>query len=379
MEDLIVTALFWFLLGGLLLGLGYASDYFLGLPLRRRERARLFLDLIEVGLKDGRRPEDTVRRAAESGDGRLGVGFHLLAAYLETGLSLDEALARVPRLLPATVVGMLRAGREAGDLRRVLPACRQLLQDPIGAVWAAQNYVCVATVVIGPFWIFLFTLMLTFVIPRFEQIAVDMEAPFPPLMQWLVAHRGLMVALQVVLVLTVYAGVFVYLAGPRLAAWINRFLPGTPDRAAWSLPWRRLRLQRDFSALLAILLDAGMPEGRALRLAGEGTANGILRSRAENAAARLAEGTPLPEAVRALDEQGEFRWRLANAAHGSTAFMAALRGWHEALTARAFQLEQTAAQLSTTGLVLLNGAFVALLVIGLFSTLIHLIEGCLLW
>lgn len=379
MEEFVITSLFWLLMGVLLLGIGYASDYFLGLPLRRRERARLFLDLVEVGLKDGRRPEDTVRRAAASGDARLGVGFHLLAAHLETGLTLDQALARVPRLLPATVVGMLRAGREAGDLRRVMPACRQMLQDPVGAVWANQNYVCVATVVLGPFWIFMFTILLTFVIPRFEQIALDLEAPFPPLMHWLVAHRGLMVGLQIGLVLTVYAGVLVYLAGPRFSAWINRFLPGLPDRAAWSLPWRRLRLQRDFSALLGILLDAGMPEGRALSLAGEGTANRVLSHRATTAAARLAEGTTLPEAVRDLDEQGEFRWRLANAARGSTSFVAALRGWHEALSARAFQFEQTAAQLSTTALVLVNGAFVAVLVIGLFSTLIHLIEGCLLW
>ena len=37
------------------------------------------------------------------------------------------------------------------------------------------------------------------------------------------------------------------------------------------LPWRRKRFQRDFSAMLAVLLDAEVPETEAVGLAAEAT------------------------------------------------------------------------------------------------------------
>ena len=102
-----------------------------------------------------------------------------------------------------------------------------------------------------------------------------------------------------------------------------------------------------------------------------------------NAAARiqtlLAQGTKLPEAIQILNDTDELRWRLVNALRNGGGFLRALSGWHEALDARAFQLEQSAAQLTTTALVLLNGAMVGLIVIALFWALINLINLAVLW
>src|ERR1041385_4006916 len=81
-------------------GVLYGIYFLLTLPLRRNERARLLLDVIELGLREGRTPEDALRDAATSHDRALGVRFHLLAHYLNQNLRLGEALARVPRLLP---------------------------------------------------------------------------------------------------------------------------------------------------------------------------------------------------------------------------------------------------------------------------------------
>jgi len=145
------------------------------------------------------------------------------------------------------------------------------------------------------------------------------------------------------------------------------------------LPWRRKRLQRDFSAMLALLLDAGVPESEAVQLAGDCTANRVMQRRAEQVRARLQRGIKLPEAIAALDESGELRWRLANALRRDGGFAAALTGWHEALDAKAFQSEQTAAQITTTGLVLLNGGIVACIVIGMFLALIQLLNQATLW
>jgi hypothetical protein len=95
--------------------------------------------------------------------------------------------------------------------------------------------------------------------------------------------------------------------------------------------------------------------------------------------AELERGVKLTEAVRRLDDSGEFHWRLTNATHGSGGFLSALSGWHDALEAKAFQEEQAVAQLITTALVFLNGLLVGILAISVFQILIAIIDAGVLW
>src|SRR3974390_527061 len=98
------------------IGSVYLIYFLLTLPMRRAERSRMFLDLLALGIKEGRSPEAACVQASSSRDPSLGARFHLLAAYIEKGLSLDEALARVPRLLSPRIGAMLRAGARIGDV-----------------------------------------------------------------------------------------------------------------------------------------------------------------------------------------------------------------------------------------------------------------------
>ena len=93
------------------------------LPMRRHERARFFLDLVEDGLKHGRSAEQTIVSASASRDLTLGARFHLVAEYVASGLRLNEAIARVPSFLPPRIHAMLEVGGETGDLRRIIPGC----------------------------------------------------------------------------------------------------------------------------------------------------------------------------------------------------------------------------------------------------------------
>ena len=103
----------------------------------------------------------------------------------------------------------------------------------------------------------------------------------------------------------------------------------------------------------------------------------IIKTRAAAVAAALRQGIKLPEALKAFDDDGELKWRIANAAHNHTGFAKALAGWHETLYAKAFQLEQSAAQIATTVFVLINGLIVGSFVIGIFLVLIRLIAPAL--
>jgi type II secretory pathway component PulF len=126
--------------------------------------------------------------------------------------------------------------------------------------------------------------------------------------------------------------------------------------------------------MLAVLLDSEVPEPEAVALAADATANGVMKRRAAKVCRLLKEGVRLPEALRVLDDTGELHWRLSNALQHRGGFLRALAGWHDALEAKAFQLEQSAAQIATSLLVLLNGAIVASIVLAIFLVIIRLIH-----
>ena len=362
-----------------LVGLFYVVYFMLSLPLRRQERARFFLDLLETGMKDGRSLEQTLVSISQCHDRSVGVRFHLLAAHLESGLSLAQALERVPRMLPPQIVAMLKVGQEIGDLGKVLPACRALLRDGVGQVRQGQNYLIVLAFVITPFWMVVFQVFTTVIAPKFLELTVDLEVNVTTFLSQLAPYKTFLFAVHGLLLLGLYIGALLYIGGPRVLGWIEAGLPKLSDWIFHRIPWRRKRLHRDLSSMLAILLDAGVPEEKAVLLAAESTANGVIRRRALVVVEELQRGVKLTEAMRHLDDAGEFKWRLTQAAHGPGGFQAALMNWHEALDAKAFQQEQAATQTLTSALVLYNGAVVGLIVVGLFQVLISITESAILW
>jgi len=181
------------------------------------------------------------------------------------------------------------------------------------------------------------------------------------------------------LVLVLYGLALAYVGGPHVRRWGYQWLYPITDRVSLWLPWRRKRLHRDFATMLALVLDVGAPEARAVQLAGECTSNRVFQQRVEEVIRLLQAGVPLTEALSRMDDTGEFRWRMENARHRKGGFMAALGGWFDALDAKAFQQEQTAAQTFTTAVVLVNGAVVGVIAISAFMILTTLIQQGVLW
>jgi len=89
----------------------YVIYFVLTLPMRRNERARMFLDLIELGLKEGQTPEAAIVGAASSYDTSLGARFYILAAHLQKGMRLSAGLEQVPHLLPPQAIATLEGWR----------------------------------------------------------------------------------------------------------------------------------------------------------------------------------------------------------------------------------------------------------------------------
>lgn len=377
-----VVLLLFLLLGVLpICAASYAIYFLLTLPLRRNERARMFLDLLELGLREGHTPEAAVVGAAASRDWSLGARFHLVAARLQQGSRLSQALDSVPRLLPPQVRAILKTGERIGDVRRVLPACRLLLLDSVSHVRSALNYLILLAFAVTPFIVAVPILLRIYVLPKFRDVFAGMleGQSLPAFTRLVFGGSDYAVAIQVGVVVIVWLAALAYVGGPRLREWVNRAVPGAVDFLIVRLPWCRKRLQRDFSAMLAVLLDAEVPETEAVSLAAESTANEAMLRRAKQVCARLQAGVKLPDALRAMDKSPEWQWRLANALQRGTGFVRALTGWHEALDAKAFQLEQAAAQVTTTVLVLINGLIVACILIAVFLVIIQIISQTSLW
>jgi len=226
---------------------------------------------------------------------------------------------------------------------------------------------------VGPILIWVIAI---FVWPKFRAIAQDIGSEnMVPLLTWSDAPFNwsfVLANLSMVAWLIVLLSICLQGAG----AWL-RHVPGwtwLSHSFSMRIPWRRRRMQRDFSALLGLLLDAGVPEAEAVRLAAEGTGNSRFQRRADRVVEDLKQGVKLTDAVRWLDDRGEFRWRLRNVSQGQSRFGAALAGWQEALEAQAYRQEQLFSQALSSGFVLLNGLMVGLATVSVFSMLVKITE-----
>jgi len=353
------------------------AHFFLTLPMRRAERARLFLELIGDGLQQGRTAEQTIMSIAAARDLSMGTRFHILAAWIEQNIPLLDALEKVPRFLPPQVIAILRAGRKIGDLAKVLPACRQLLRDALSQTRSAINYLIVITFVVTPASIWVLWALNIFIFPKFREIAngygVGVSGHnYLPNVLFVYGYQFLL--LQILVLALIWCGAFIHAGGPRIASWFPIF-----HSIYFRLPWRRKRMQRDFSTMLAVLLDSGVPEVEAVLLAADCTGNRVFQRRANAVAEALKRGAALPKAIQAMDDSGEFGWRLTNAIHQHSAFAEALAGWNTWLDAKAFQQEQAAAHTITSGLVLWNGLVVGAIVFSVFGVLISIVNEGNLW
>ena len=377
----LLIALFWYAVFILLPGGAFSMllHFLLSLPMHRRDRALFFLDLLETVLQRGQPVEQAILAAAENHDRAIGVHFYMVAAHIEGGDRLGEALEKVPGFLPPQITAILRTGEKLGDLKKVLPACREVLRIAPDTVRSTAHYMVAILLVFAPVACWLITLLSVFIVPKFKDVFPGMNMHMWPFTAF-VFHLNdahVLVSFEILVFLALMSVAAIYIGGPGFIRWFQFRSVPVVDWITWRIPWKQKKLQRTFSAMLAVLLDGGLPEAVAVCLAGDCTANEICRRRAQRVIAALEKGVKLDDAVRAFDDSGEFHWRLTNATHARGGFLNALRGWHEALDAKAFQQEEVATHVLTSGLVILNGLVVALIAIGMFGMLIMLLKASL--
>ena len=198
-----LIALLWYAVFILLPGGAFSVliHFLLSLPMRRRDRALFFLDLVETVLQRGQPLEQAILSAAEKRDGAIGVRFYMVAAHIEDGARLGEALKKVPRFLPPQVNAILCAGEKLGDLKRVLPACREVLRVAPDTVRTTMHYMMAILLLFAPVACFVICLLSVMVIPRFKEVAAGYGGAIWPLTRFVFDNTFWLVAFEVVVFL----------------------------------------------------------------------------------------------------------------------------------------------------------------------------------
>jgi hypothetical protein len=225
-------SLFWLLLWFAPLFIFSFGLYWLfTLPLRRQERARFLLDLLETGFRQGQLPEATIAAIAATQDRSVGVRFHLLAAHVQSGLAFTDALARVPSLASPQVAALLRVGEKLGDVRKVFPVCRGMLRDANSQMRNAVNYLMLLALVGTPIVPLLLATVRNAVMPKFREVAEAYGVNTRPTgMMGVINLSDWIMAAQIIMAVLICLGVAVYIGGPRLRRWIATILPTLCDR-----------------------------------------------------------------------------------------------------------------------------------------------------
>ena len=334
-------------------------------PIQRRERVRFFLYLLAQAEESGQSIEQIIISLSKGGEQPLGPQFDRVARHIEWGLmNLPEALAREPGCLPAQVMAIYKVGHETGDVNMILPVAQENHRENGESVFSGLIYhvivLSIAVMIVG--------ILMTYVIPKFKAIFADMLEPGEVLPEFTMlvlkisdTIKNNAAALFIPLLLLL--GVWFYC---KKKGWLDAF---------WLLmPWRRKRLQRDYSRVLALLLDSGVPEEKAIELAAQSTSNRTIKKRARKVIAGLQSGMGLTEAIKLMDDSREFQWRLTNALQTDGKFVDSLSGWHQSLSARADRQHRSFASLIEATVILLLGLIIGSIMIGMFLPLIKLMD-----
>jgi type IV pilus assembly protein PilC len=323
----ILELIFWMLAAGALLfaagvaaGIGLAPvvGYFaavavLGaLPLLhrvvkmiRRRRAATLLTYLEQAVRLNLPLPQMLWAAQRSEPGKLAVRLGQLRQRLEDGLPIGAAVAASVPEMSDRATSLIEVGERIGRLpqaleRLVHEQTAEARRD-VAAVWFYRAYPIVMSLVLAT----VLSLILVFVIPKFEQIFRDFGTKLPYITQVVLdISRDLGPLLLVITFIAILwsAGQALWeMAHPMRGA--PSFLVTVRDRILWILPVThgiaRDRGLADVCSMVAEAMHVGTPTDRALVEAAQIQTNTVLRERIMRWASGTVEGLPLANAARA--------------------------------------------------------------------------------
>src|SRR6476660_1353165 len=229
--------------------------------------------------------------AEEQGDPRPAAAAERLAARLQQGATIDEAIDSLDGQLPTEVAGLLRAGIESGDLAGTFERFGQqrLAAERFNRrIRGTLAYPLLIVVILVPLLMFLSI----FVIPMFGDIFKEFNLDLPPITELILQTAKQLPSLLVALVLILIGvPILLRILGGR---WLLH-------RVRFSLPLvGRLWMwagQREFAAQLASFLSLGLPMPSAVALTAQVLSDRNVARACERVSTRVVSGQALSQSL----------------------------------------------------------------------------------
>jgi type II secretory pathway component PulF len=229
--------------------------------------------------------------AEERGDPRLAAAAEQLAARLQQGASIHEAIESLDRQLPTEVAGLLRAGIESGDLAGTFERFGQqrLAAERFNRrIRGALAYPLLILGILVPLLLFLSL----YVVPTFGDIYREFNLNLPTVTELILnTAKQLPVLILGIAVLVVGAPLILRILGGR---WLLH-------RVRFSLPLvGRLWMwagQREFAAQLATFLSLGLPMPSAVARTAQVLSDRNVARACERVSSRVEDGQTLSSSL----------------------------------------------------------------------------------
>ncbi|HEY6379372.1 MAG TPA: type II secretion system F family protein [Candidatus Dormibacteraeota bacterium] len=226
--------------------------------------------------------------AEQSSNPRLRAACATMAADLERGAALSEAVAAHPAVFPVLMVDMIRAAEVSGSLDKVLKQVAQHIEREANArrkVRAAMAYPFV--VVVMAFFISIG--LVTFVLPQFRTLFESFHADLPKPVALMLGTSDFLRAHAIPLLIGLLA---LMLLGGRFARSASGRL--TMDRLVLRLPlfgkMYEAAIVERFCRTLSDMLVAGVPITQTFPVVIESTNNRVYKRALRTVAAQMAVG-----------------------------------------------------------------------------------------
>lgn len=259
---------------------------------------RELADLIDAGLPIDRAMSVLVE---QSDSPELRAMVSRLQADIRAGKPLSEALTRYPREFPPLYANMIRAGEIAGQLPAVMTRLADFMEKEHvrrSQVMAALTYPMVLITVA----VLAVTFLLTFVIPKLQDVFKDLGAALPLPTQMLLAASKFIQREWWLIAIAVVVAVYAF------RGWVNT--PGgrrTFDAFKLSVPLAGALAQKivmaRFVRTLGTLLGGGVPILDSLEIAGSAVGNTVTEAAVSSARDGVRQGEPLASS---LESTGAF-------------------------------------------------------------------------
>ncbi len=313
--------------------------------------------------------------AKEMARGRLQRVTAHIAADLKAGHTLPEALQRQSGKVPPFYSGLVTAGIRTDRLEEVMATLTDYarsIADLRTTMFGALFYPAVVTV----FAAVIFTLGCFYFVPQFAETFSSFNMQLPLLTTWALAIAAhplevMVVPLVVLLATLLLARLLLSFSDSGRRAWA-RFVYAVPGIGTLI---RAMRLAQ-FTKLLAIMVDHGVPLPDAFGLAGAASNDPIMSTAARQVQEDLKQGTPLgvvlrsrllvPELVAWMIGLGERRGALGKQLHEISAI------YRRQVETRALLLRNI---LPPFLIIATAGVLVAFFVLALVLPMIRLLEN----